>query len=379
MSSFFITKWQGFLLCLLLTVPYEFFYFQYFGSNLYTIHLMALFGFGVILHFFHIIEPAERAELVFNGKATGLCWEDGYCFTPSLLPILHYFGIYLLWSLKKPRSFYGVEERNVYVDHFQDQRLPQYRVNVETSFFTATASRVFNNILCWFIGVEKGKEELLFQRVGFRVMLAAVILGWGANAFYGNTDTNYDDSKKHSISAHAPMNTITVPKVPKEGHVIIYTSLKVGKPPTMPLPEDFVVQPLGDKQLYIEVENDPRKYFLFHETDNGELHTFFITESSCVVIPPGRAALVSSVYPPLYVVNMKNRAKYALDPEKIRFDKKIFYFLWKKPMRLDETSWKYLYDRWNEVSTEKHGLKVEALPTAELLPSSKKFGGLVCF
>lgn len=373
MKSFFITKQQAALLCLILTLPYLFLYYMYFGNNYYSLYLTSFFYVGVLLHFFHKIEPGTRAEVVFFGKATGGYWEDGFCLVPSIMPVIHYINTHLLWSLKKSEAqgVYRID-RDISIDQYVNQRRPNYNMNVQSTHVQIWLSRVIESIIEWFSGIQKGDEELVYQRLGVRIIVIAILGGISANFFF---------PKSHTSNSFPFMSSSGdgLPK-PKEGESAVYSSLRHGRLPIMPLPENFTPRPKSNTQLFFFVsQEDPRKYYLFHEPPLGGFHTVAIHEPLCALIPAGREMIFITKYRPQYEANMVNLVEYAAKAKERGILSTLSRSLLGLETKADLASWEELYNNWEKVDVDNYGIKVQALANDDLPESSKNLGGIVCF
>lgn len=181
--NMFITKTDGVILSVIPISCYLTPYYIFVSRNQYTLPLTLVFFAGVLLVLFRLLKEPE--EVMFFDAGTGGYWGEGWCLVPSFTPFLRNIGINFPWGLRN-RRLEELEERRKDVDihHYQDQREMGYRVNVQTTLFAANVNRLFESIVRWVTGYEKGKRELFYQRIGFRIMLLAIILGWGANFFF---------------------------------------------------------------------------------------------------------------------------------------------------------------------------------------------------
>lgn len=186
-NKMFITKSEGAVLSIFPITCYLAPYYYYVDGNEYTFKLMILFSVGVFFTFFRVLKEPE--ELMYLDAGTGGYWGEGWCLVPSLLPFLRNIGINFPWGLRN-RRLEELEERrkNTDIHHYQDQREMGYRVNVQTTLFAANTNRLIESIIRWVTGYEKGKIELFYQRIGLRIMIPALILGWGANFFFPKTN-----------------------------------------------------------------------------------------------------------------------------------------------------------------------------------------------
>mgnify|MGYP006054362273 CR=1 FL=1 len=172
-----ITKKQGAMISLGIIGFYTFLYYFFVKNNTAWFYLTVLFFIGALAHF--VRENRDGAQLRFGGAPTGVYWDAGYCLVPSILHILHNINIYLLWDLDEPES----ENSNISIDTYQDQRQSQYHVRANVSIFWLNVDKLVSVFLSWFFGFQKGRNKLLYQRIGFRIILVAIVIGWVCNSF----------------------------------------------------------------------------------------------------------------------------------------------------------------------------------------------------
>lgn len=197
-----INKVQGALISLFIMSFYVIPYYNFVEDIPFETELTVLFSVGILFHFIRNIEVGTESKLLFFHQWTGKVWTEGLCLIPSLLPFLHNFGIHLLWDLHKPKYEYSPSrESRVNINNFQDQKLSQYRVGTHTSLFWLNVDKFFSGLIRWFfIEWKDGDPELLFQRVGFRIILVAVSLG-GAIGTYVSARNSIQPEKRNLVVA----------------------------------------------------------------------------------------------------------------------------------------------------------------------------------
>lgn len=379
MELFRISKISAAFICFALIAYYRHLYITHIGVNYYQQELMLLFTFGATLQFLQKIEPGTVAELVFFGKATGFFWEDGFCLVPSFPPFLNSFRLSILWSLKKAITILSQQESNTTsIDVYKDQARTNYNMHVNTTQGGMLISRILEGTFYWIIGFEKGNPDLYYQRLGFRIMLLAILLGMIANRQYEysqrNTSQNYSQSSNSSTSSTPNYKK----KNDEKTQALI--QLKEGDLPVMPLPEKFVARPDNGKQLVFFVNKDDlRPYYLYHEVEVGKMPITYVTESHCSVIPAGRKKIFVTKYSPRVAVNMLDEVSYKQIVSTKSDLRKFTDSIMGESSYLDIGTWKYISVNWDNVNTDKYGIIVQALPDSELPNSSKGLGGIVCF
>jgi hypothetical protein len=346
-------------------IPYK----GFVSGTTYASYLILLFIIGVIFMFLVKIEPGTVAELIFFDKATGTYWADGLCLVPTLFPFLHNVGIHFFWWLKKPGVAYS-GSAPPYVHHHRDQRQMEYKVNVETTFFKATVARIAGNMFDWFFNIKRGDPELLFQRLGVRIVIVALILGAGSRVASA-TSEKYDSI----FSQFSSLLSTDGSGTEAEEYTKVIVRLEKSKQPLYP-PQEFFAP--SSKNFEWEIIGG-KKYFRYPQVDNTIIPVIEIRESSCVAVPSERWIGIESPAPPRYVVNMVDAVKYKKKLESVSFFEKISLFLRMKikgdsgPLYWYAT-WKEIHDNWGDVAWDRSF-------TSKAMTSSnpKTPGGLVCF
>ncbi len=386
MKWFVITKTQGFILGLLLASPYLWLYLSFFGKNRYSMELTLFFVVGVLFHFIDKIEAGTRAELLFVGKATGYFWEDGFCLTPSTLPILHNIGIRPLWSLKRQLTYEGAyrTDRDISIKHFQDQKRPNYNMTIQTTWFGMAASRILEGIFGWFMSYNDGDPLLLFQRVGTRIVYIAMILGVCANIVYPVQSNTQPLAARFAniLNFENPFRFenpfFGEPLINSDTTVTNKIQLEQGMPAKIPSVKDFASQPEMGAKIFVTMEDDSRKYVLFHEGKLGEDAQLTVSESLCAIVPYGRELYIFTKTRPMYALNMEGKLQFVA-----KEGKKGFYYTWKDQIfdiqgKMIKGRWKDVYHSWNDVDSE-FAILVRALPREKIFFPDSVPGGIVCF
>lgn len=359
--------------------PYVFIYYQWTKDSPYSIKLVSLFFCGLFFHFFRKIEPGTEAELIFFGKATGKFWEDGFCLVPSLLPILHTIGIYLLWDLKKPidphvhKSSPG---RTINVEHFHDQRLPMYQVKTKTSLLGMQASRLTGNIFGWFFSVDRKNSELMFQKIGFRIVLVALAAGWIAVPSPTHNEVPTIPAPQPP-SITEPRDEPT-PNQPIQDDSTVTVKVQLGEPPfpAFPSKEHFEVEESTTIQLYYLYKGI--EYNRYHRGIGDRPPVVVAEKSSCVIVPAGKSVFIKTVSPPILAINMVNEVSFVVDKAKLP-SRNIFATIFlPAPSLVFYKDWRYLQKNWGIVDiVGGYMLLAKASTEGEIPPPYH--GGLVCF
>ena len=380
-STMYITKGQGALYTMLPVSLYVIPYYGFVSGNGYTLELLALFTFGVLFLFLVKIEPGTQGQLLWfeklvrdtNGRPC--LWEDGLCLVPTLFPFLHKVDIHLFWWIKKPitEEDYLNNQNGPYIHHHVDQREMRYNVNVDTSLFMANLQRITGNIFGWFFGITRGNPALLFQRVGTRIIILALLLGFGFNQ---------SASQQNEKSNNNGKGTTTTPSTPHTNNssdtVTLKVQLKKQNLPDFPTKEFFTVR-TEDAWIYRVVEG--RKYFYYSQAPEGKIPAMIVDDSRCVAVPAGREIKFITKFVPTYAANMKNKIIYARKSEEVDLLKKAVLFIVQG--RIPDSnpyylmiSWTDAYEEWNAFDTSA-GFVAQAL-TLDEIPDNVQ-GGLVCF
>jgi hypothetical protein len=289
---------------------------------------------------------------------------------------LHQYNIFLLWSLKKmtdPSLVYR-QDRDVSVDVFQDQRRPNYNINVQASLWKMTLSRIVEAFFEWLFNIKKGDPGLLYQRLGNRVIFASIVMGCILNI----TSPTQVGMFSRVVGGSGDAERVLIPI---NGNATVYSNIQHGIPPTMPDADAFLARAREPgKQLYIHVSDaDTRKYLLFHEPPLEKQHTMIVRESLCGIVPAGREVLFDTRLPPAHDANMMPEVKYVLKASSVSRVTALIRRILNKPIYLRTSSWQVLRENWNEVDFVGYSISVQALPAEKLPEGRSDVGGLVCF
>lgn len=178
-----ISKFTGMIICFLIMCPYVLGYWVWVYKFTYSTELTIFFFFGVLLHYLQKIEADTEEEVLFNEKSlrpVKIIWDDGFCLLPVFLPTLRNFKIHLGYRLKKyqHQDVSKVSTRVVNIEHYRNQRLPNYEVKAETGLIGLSIHNFIGRKIHWFFNPSEGSEELYYQRVGFRFVLVSLFLGF---------------------------------------------------------------------------------------------------------------------------------------------------------------------------------------------------------
>jgi hypothetical protein len=314
------------------------------------------------MHFGKKIEAGTKAEVVFcemEFEPDKFFWKNGFCLVPSLFPALHNIGVHLGWDLRKSvKQEVVVFNPNINIKHLRDQTIPEYKVNVETSLLMMHGSRISGNIWTWFwVDWKNGDPELIYQRIGFRMILIPLLYG-----LIGNTWNSWFPSKKDA-------NTVTVS--------IAFDDGTINK--KFP-PKEVFEEVVGEK--YTET-NDGLRYLHYQKTPNGKPPMVIVTPPLCPTIPAGKKIYIASKTAPKLVVNMKLYVHYFPKEEFASFSNKSFSFLlhmWNNKLQglgIESKPWKHTALHWHEIDTEHYAIVAKALDKEDI--PSNRAGGFVCF
>lgn len=360
-----INKIDGAILSLLLMSPYVFFYHEWVKQSSQSLQLTLFFFFGIFLHFLRKIEAGTVAELLFFEKSTKHYWQDGFCLVPSFLPALHNVGIYLLWNLKKSIEVTGSAfNPNINIEHYKDQRKPEYIINAKATLLALSVHNFFGNMLSWWIAPFKDMSELKFQKLGFRIILLALICG-GISNFFTDAST--------TINRYNPFQT-------KKEIVTILVQLNDGF--THSFPELSMFEEQGDTTTtkYMDIGED--RFILYPKRTGANLARITVETRLCALVPVGKKIVFETKYKPVRAENMKREVRYIKRPEFVTVFQKIRAFLFSdlntsKGYILYD-SWQYINTNWHTVENDNYTLTAEALDRGDIADTNVG-GGLVCF
>jgi hypothetical protein len=153
--------------------------------------------------------------------------------------MLHNIGIHLLWDLEEREPV----NANVHINSYQDQRESQYHVRANVSLFWLNFDKLISLIVGWFFGFKRGEEKLLYQRVGFRIILVSIVGGFVCNWFFPrpvNADTPSVFSNFFQSSASTSGTAGQIPDGYKIRDLSAYQP-KTGMPMYFPFAKECIV------------------------------------------------------------------------------------------------------------------------------------------
>ena len=239
-------------------------------GNPHASQLLLLFGIGALLQYYDPIAPGTRAEVTFWGKATGVFWEDGPALVPSIFrPLEEHLNIHLLWGLKKPfdeEAHLNKIAGNHY--HFRDQTLPNYNINATGTIQQAERHRLLTNFIRWVLCLNYKTTDTRRRGFGWRMMIAAYIIGWSTNPSLADEPVRKDFSA--SISTPSPAYkaeqkehiTNPLPPVTGEKMTVLVNLDKLEQRPIFP-PESYF-KDIEELPFPPEFFGD-RKYFKYYK------------------------------------------------------------------------------------------------------------------
>ncbi len=119
---------------------------------------------GTLLMFTWKINVGEQGYILLFGHDTKLRTGPGLFLAPSLLPFLRGWGIIFGVSVESDSPQHHGNTVNVH--HFQDQRVPAVRVNVESGHLSALIGLAASNLTIWFFNVFDPNGKLKFGKIG---------------------------------------------------------------------------------------------------------------------------------------------------------------------------------------------------------------------
>lgn len=360
-----INKWTGVILTLVVMSPYVLIYYAWVKHSAYSTELTCFFFVGILFHFLRKIEAGTKAELTFFEKATGHYWNDGFCLVPSLMPILHNIGIHPLWNLKKDIPIENtLYNPNINVNHFQDQKIPIYRVSANASLFQLSVHNFFSTIGGWFFSIDRSNPEMIYQRIGLKIILVAIIAGWIGNFI----------PEKTTPGLNNPTNNI-------EGTITIKTQLGQLPLSSFPTNDYFVVDTDQNTQHFTNFNG--MRLFAYHKRLGENYPIIYVDGSLCVTVPAGERIGFKTKQPPVFATNMQ-KVTFSEKLDSLSFIKRntaplyyLFNGLSVKGFQETTNTWEHLHNNWDTVDSENFEIVSRAMDQKDIL--DKVAGGLVCF
>lgn len=351
---------EAFPIALCLMIPYLPPFYLYARYSNWWIPLMLLYFSGVFLLSFRIIPAGKRGQLTFGATLLNKFWKNGFYVVPTFLPMLKNIDINLLWGVLIEGEDDTHHHQGVVVDHHADQRLPRFNVNTVTSLFKMLMVQKVSNVADWYFTVHKGAKSLLYQRVGLRVMIAAIFFA---------TIANIVTWVEKSLASFVSPNNYSV-----------LVQLTGTYTPLAPRRNDFSLRADASGDSFLNSRGE--LVLLYPDVPDGVTPIIKITSRSCMPIPPGKAVMFDSAIVPQFAGNMKGDVNY--------YPKEEYISIWGKLRRIvarqkfgdsyvyeDSDSWNYIRNHWNEVEKSRIAFRAQALTTKE--SESDMPGGLVCF
>lgn len=353
-------------------------YYQLVGHTIWVVELMALSFFGLLLGTMWVVRYGEKGAQTRFENGTGIILGSGFHFQWNLFPPFRDIGVTLGLGIEI------IEDRYLQARSRDDRHLHQdtrdARINTKNlSLLGLAVYQIVRGISTFLFNFKDEGGRFMYYKIGRLVSIVALILGVIANIFSPNASSS---QKKNFFSLTSKKQDANS-REPREGMTLVYTSLREGMAPKMPLSEKFIPKPSGNTQEHFIVDGDvdKRKYLYFHEPVLGKIRTVYVHESLCAVIPAGRETFFVTKFPPMFEGNMELSVRYNLKKEY----RNILYELYRaasgKSSEPYTTSWIDIHNNWNKVDleAENSGIRVRAIPEDSLPEHGKEFGGIVCF
>jgi hypothetical protein len=283
-------------------------------------------------------------------------WSDGLALAANPFPFLRSIGITTFWDVHHPvTERYKMENDPIRVDHFVDQSRPRYNINTEASLLAAKTDMLITNMFAWFFGFQKGPSELLFQRVGLRIIILTIITTFVLNHTHPqSTNPSWKNFSKNSVS-----DTSTV-KVTAQ---LIAENVQV---PLYPENSDFAQR--DGSSFYVDT-NSSYIYYRPSANYSDGVARVTIQRPACLLVYPGQKVSITTNRPPVFVVNMENKVIYVKKKNYLdNIDKLLHFFSRKEDVYITSSSWSYLNKNWHTVDVQNYAIM-----------GSAKGNALVCF
>ncbi len=342
---------------------YRFFY-TYAAGSIYVNELRIVGGLCFLMMFLWKVEVGEVGVLTFLEFERRERVRPGLYILPNLFPFFREIGIVIGYGIGFADKAEGkIPSR---VQHYSDQRLSAYRVDVKTdSFIKANLDRNFNLFANHLTTFKDDYGRFQYYRVGRLLFLLTLLATFMCNMLYP------------SQRGGGLQNFIAQANSVMQNKVAVSVQHQVQQAAELPSKEDFIPT---STRLYSVYINDKRYVKYLDLTPPEDTLRLKVSDSFCAIVPAGKKIAFRSHYPPLYVANMENSVSYTKDSRTMTIQDKVetLFFDWKIPalgLFTINTTWTKMYAQWGSVD-KYEGFDAQALPWHQI---SGAGGGLVCF
>jgi hypothetical protein len=210
----------------------------------------------------------------------------------------------------------------------------------------------------WFFAFWRGDKELIYQRLGFRIIVVALFLAWTTNNWpFFNPSSYMNGDEKITIVA---------------------TQLRAGNLPEMPRTNRL----LGERtDVWLHDVLGGKDYFYYINT-RGKVPHLRIDRSLCAIVEYEKEMAFRTTVPPIYAGNVKFRVRYTKKQEFTTLMEKLSIVIhqWENPFVAGfqtVTHWEALRENWHTVDTN-HSI-IATGERMNKIPDRKALGGIVCF
>lgn len=345
---------------------------------------------STLLMFMWVVRLGEVGRLILFETDTGRDFSSGIYFLPNLFPFVRGIDLVLGYGLVITERLYtNNTQRNI--NHYVDQRLPTYRVDVKTdSLFRANLDRKTNLFFKWLFttrGRDGHVEYYRVGRIGFLVMIIAALIC----SVIAPRKEYITPFALPSLSLPSFLQQVNTPEKPRLQSVTIdpedsnikvvttRTQLEAGQMPTIPPDSLFEVE-IGDTLHFVTIGG--RKYIKYLEKSDGGGFAIIVNEPLCSIVPAGKKVNYLTNRRPEFALNMKQQVNFAQQTDHLPQTFKLGILLFEekdgksRPSYRRDINWNELFKMWNTADTSRI-IMAEALPSSEI--PDRVPGGIVCF
>lgn len=353
-------------------------FYDYAQGTVYASYFIGCAIICVILMFLWTPEMGEENRLMLGGFDTGISLKPGTYVLANIAPFFREINLHLGFSITRLQDGRKINNENVNMEVYKDQRRTEYKALVTTSsFFALNFDKFWNNLWIFLLDFKGGHDQIQYYKVGRTAFLFLLVVTTIAKVTHPN-------NVQVTHSSKTPANSLQQSNLaPVFGNkVTVDVLLKKGQAPIMPDPEKFKMI-TDEKDTGYLFFIDGRTYITYSEPSIGKIRGLTITESVCPLIPWGKEVVFFTKHPPQYAANVISPISYIKKESFYNlFERSVVAFrksaLGKDTVIEETVPWTNLYDNWNEVEGESSGIKIKA--RYQKNDEDPRVGGaIVCF
>lgn len=355
-------------------------FYDYAQGTIYASYFLATAIVCGILMFLWIPEIGEDNRLMVFGFNTGITVKPGTYILANIAPFFREINLHLGFSITRLQDGRKINNENVNMKIYKDQRRTEYSARVTTtSFFALNFDKFLHNLVAFLLDFKGEHDQVQYYKVGRTLFLVLLLVTAIARITHPSGVRAISPSKPSVTSSQQSSPPLVFGATPT-------VDVFLQKRGPVPIPElkNFKLGNDGIEGGHYFFGEDGKKYLTFSEPSSNQVRGIHIRESVCVLIPWGRQVVFLTKYPPHYAANVINPVSYYKKESSYNlFERSVVAFrksVMGKDTAVEETvSWENLYKNWSEVNGESlPGLKVEA--RYQKNNEDPRVGGaLVCF